>query len=391
MMISPVIDLAMAWMLAGNTVTTPATPSASIHQQPVKLEPASKASDEIDPQLTLGQRLRLDAHTRYQRELERSLRNSASPRDWAISAVLVHYDDPTSVGASSPSRAALLRKAAAAAPNDRLVQWLWASQSASDSGCDTGHPCPGRSMALAHIEPDNGAAWVPAIGEAAAAGDAGRIDRTLAKMAAANRFDEMLNDSMTALLDVARRYPPPFDQNERVDGKSVTTEMARLSFVFAQATAITIPNYRHLVIACRRDKHPEATLAHFENCGKIGRLMLTRSGAWVSRLIACSLLRESGIAGTTDVENARTALWQYEQYGKLIKQEQAGQASLESLREQVGGMSEVEANQRALRHANFAPMPPTGWRPTREGKPVDLLGSPFPTPVDKPAGHANAP
>jgi hypothetical protein len=62
-------------------------------------------------------------YRRNQLRLEQWLERSKSPRDWALASQLLEYPEDRSE--ASPRRGgALLRKAAEAAPDDRLVQWL---------------------------------------------------------------------------------------------------------------------------------------------------------------------------------------------------------------------------------------------------------------------------
>jgi len=104
------------------------------------------AQNQQQPPMTPEQQASLAAVARYQRGLEDFLRASASPRDWALSATVMHSDERSDGPLpSDAARGALLRKAAAAAPTDRLVQWLWAIAPEELSGCNAASPSVGRA------------------------------------------------------------------------------------------------------------------------------------------------------------------------------------------------------------------------------------------------------
>jgi len=336
--------------------------------------------NQQQPPMTPEQRANLAAVARYQNALEESLRASASPRDWALSATVMHSDDRSDgPSPADASRGALLRKAAEAAPTDRLVQWLWAIAPSEISGCTAASPCVNRGNALAKLEPDNAAAWVPAVADAVRFHDAQRTDDALAHMAAATRYDEAFRDAKGAWLDAFRRFPMPPELLRSPDGKAGDATLAAESGAMSQVAYALAP-FDELVEACQRDGHAEVPRARLANCAGAGRLMLDQSTTITARMVGASLLEMSGALAAEDRARVRAAQWQLEQHAML---EPKGEPDLARMREEmdrlVASDSEVAAMQEDLRRAHVALTPPAGWQPRQEG---GLQGPPGEPPAD---------
>jgi len=348
------------------------TASASSVSTSVAAQSTSLTSAE--PSLTQEQKKSLAITTRYQHDVERALRLSASRRDQALSTQLMHFDEPYGPGKADAARGALLRKAAEGAPKDRVVQWIWSNAAPGASGCETRHPCPDRAGALARLEPDNAAAWVPVLAEAARSNGVAGIDGALSHMAVATRYDEVFHETMGAWFEVFRRFPPPLELLRMPDGRTGDATLLAEVSALAQVAAAFAP-YQGLVQSCQRDKHPEAAASRFEKCAKAGRLMLDESTMFLPRFIGRTMLRVSGLANDEDRKLALTTEWQYEQHKRLTPTDES---NLTPLRQQmdllVASDSEVEAAQQDLRRASVPLSPPPGWWPTRDGKPLGPLG-----------------
>jgi len=342
-------------------------------------EGRSGDENQQQPPMSPEQQANLAAVARYQHGLEESLRASASPRDWALSTTVMHADEQ-SEGPSpdDAARGALLRKAAEAAPNDRLVQWLWAIAPAELSGCTSARPCVKRGDALAKLEPDNAAAWVPAVADAARFHDAQRTDEALARMAAATRYDEAYRDAKGAWLDVFRRFPMPPELLRSPDGKAGDAALAAESGAMSQLT-YALPPFDELIQACDRHRYPDVAAARFANCANAGRLMLDQSTTITGRMVGGSLLEMSGALTAEDRARIRAAQWQLEQHVRLAPN---GEGDLPRMREQmdrlVASDSEVAAMQEDLRRAHVSLTPPAGWQPRQENGPQDPRGEPQP-------------
>jgi hypothetical protein len=347
-------------------------------------EGRSGDQNQQQPPMTPEQRANLAAVARYQNGFEESLRASASPRDWALSATVMHSDEQSDgPSPADASRGALLRKAAEAAPTDPLVQWLWAIAPAEISGCTAASPCMNRGNALAKLEPDNGAAWVPAVADAVRFHDAQRTDDALAHMAAATRYDEVFRDSKSAWLDAFRRFPMPPELLRSPDGKSGDATLAAESGAMSQVTYALAP-YEEFIQACQRGGRAEVPAARLANCAGAGRLMLDQSTTITARMVGASLLQISGALTAEDRARVRAAQWQIEQHVLLAPK---GGPDLARMREEmdrlVANDSEVAAMQEDLRSAHVSLTPPAGWQPRQES---GLQGPPGePQPDSEPA------
>jgi hypothetical protein len=290
------------------------------------------------------------------------------------------HSDEQSEGPSpaDAARGALLRKAAEAAPTDRLVQWIWAIAPVELSGCTAASPCRNRGSALAKLEPDNGAAWVPAVADAARFHDASRTDDALVHMAAATRYDEAFRDAKSAWLDAFRRFPMPPELLRLPDGKTGDATLAAESGAMSQLN-YAIPPFDDLVQACQRGRQGEVPAARFASCASAGRLMLDQSTTIPGRMVGATLLEMSGALTAEDRERVRAAQWQLEQHMRLAPH---GEGDMTLMREQmdrlVASDNEVAAMQEDLRRAHVALTPPSGWQPRQERGPQGPAGEPQP-------------
>lgn len=136
------------------------------------------------------------------------LRESSSPRDWMLASQLraVEEVDPRSAAAA---RAELLRKAAAAAPDDRLVQWVAMSSMPCDSRdeCAAARTFPANLDNVLGLEADNGLAWLPALRQAHQVNDSVAMESTLSRIAAATRFDDHQREFIQLLVTLYTKYP----------------------------------------------------------------------------------------------------------------------------------------------------------------------------------------
>jgi len=345
--------------------------------------------NQQQPRMTPEQQANLAAVARYQNTLEVSLRASASPRDWALSATVMHSDEQSDgPSPADASRGALLRKAAEAAPTDPLVQWLWAIAPAEISGCTAASPCMNRGNALAKLEPDNGAAWVPAVADAVRFHDVQRTDDALAHMAAATRYDEVFRDAKSAWLDAFRRFPMPPELLKSPDGKPGDAALAAESGAMSQVTYALAP-FDELVQACQRGERAEVPAARLANCAGAGRLMLDQSTTITARMVGASLLQTAGALTAEDRARVRAAQWQIEEHERLAPK---GEPDLAQLREEmdrlVASDSEVAAMQEDLRRAHVSLTPPAGWQPRqesgRQGPPGEAQPDSEPAPDHQP-------
>jgi len=305
----------------------------------------------------------------YRHDLALKLQKSPSPRDWALASQLLETRPDT--GASLRERGLILQKAARAAPQDRLVQTLWANIPLQDQRCRVGQRCADQRAALARLEPDNGAAWVSTIGN----GDSRGTEAALRRMAGAERYNEHLGQAIAAWRDVFRRYPPPLPDVHPLDGSDASNAIGdQLDLIFDEAATTAVPSTASLFDACRKASHPNAAAKRFETCGKIARLMMGRAQTLIGRLSGVALLRASHAGTKADIDMVRAVTWQYEQYLKIEPATGSNAVAKQNYLNLVQATdSEMQAIQYELRIWGVPLTPPNGWKQTVDGKKIEPL------------------
>jgi hypothetical protein len=244
----------------------------------------------------------------HEHRLADLLASGGLPRDRAMHAWLARFH--AQMGEAHAVFPGELRRAAADAPRDRLVQWLWANADDATADCTPAAPCDDRAMALARLEPGNGAAWLPALGAASRRGDADGTSDLVARMADASTFDVLFVDSAEAwyaaeaLVPLAPAELAGFRSNM---GPGTTGEGFAITAAIARAAAFPIPSLKPLADACRPDRDPRAAERR-DDCVRIGRTMLA-SGTMVPRSMGYSLLERMGAATPADAEANRRSRW----------------------------------------------------------------------------------
>lgn len=377
-----VLNLLLAASAAGAAATT-ATDSAT----------AVKA--ESDPEMAAFKR-QYAAYFKIESALAQRLRESDSPRDWALSSQLSIVealssqlsiaDDDQSQALAIEKRGALLRKAAEASPDDVLVQWLWANASANENGCNESSPCPDYELGPSRREPDNVAAWLPALTTVRSdcdydeASDV-KADRILEHMAAATRYDAHDGIAMTAWMDVFRRFPELIEERKRLLSGFWTIEATRFeeSKERARSVELALNTLRGI---CDREaelakgRHPDPQ--RFLNCAVIGRRLLETSTSAAGAEAGIALLRTSGHAVGADFERARIAHWQQYMADRLMRNRAAQRrklytAQVKDLRDLAQDGNELRVVRERLAQAGVPLTPPTRWRPRRHGAIVSPL------------------
>lgn len=332
----PLLEIALATMLAaGSPVAVPPTP--------VEVDAADKA-DAADQQ----------AYARQFPAMQRGLIESSAPRDRALGVQLFKPVLATS-SRSDAELGRVLRQAAADAPTDRYVQWAWANAAEAASGCDQRSPCPNRAAALALLEPDNGVAWMPVAYAAMRDKDVAATDAALARMAGASRFDDLFGESVSAWMDVYRRYPLPTRQGRGAASSNAVSAIA--------VTAAMSISSMQATLACSVERHPSASAARLDDCARIGRLMMRAGTTLMARRMGHAVLRMSGRATAEDAAVAHGLDWMteraVEQWQGLDTDPKAFEAYLADL-QQSG--SEIRAMELLLTRAGIALEPPVGWQ-----------------------------
>lgn len=338
-----------AMILAG------AAMALTAHGQPAAAaDPATTTAPEVkapEPALAAGL-------SDYRHELARTLGKGDSPRDWALAAQLLETQPPS--GARLRERLQLLRRAAAAAPGDRIVQSAWARVCENRRGC-------GDPGALARIDPGNGAAWIPPVTVAWKSGNLRAVDAGLARIAASGRFNEHYGQAIGVWRELFARHPPP---------SPAQADPAReadyvLSLALDEATAMAIPDTAAIIDACSKARHPQASSRRFASCGRVGRLLMDRAQTLTGRMAGVLLVRGSETVTRDDDARIRTIAWRFEQMGKVYAQLAADPVARQNYVNMVqANDSEMAAIGYQLAISGLPPLPPAGWEPAETTQPV---------------------
>lgn len=211
------------------------------------------------------------------------------PRDRAIAALQVFFSEP---GAFRP----VLAEAAAAAPDDVLVQWLAIHLlNGSDGGnsCRQSGPALAQAEHLVRLDVDNAAAHLPRLSRAWHDRDTAAVDSSIAAMAAAPRYDSYFFDIVDASMKLWQQFPLelPFPAGAEAEG------LDPLSFDLTNSTAeasLVMPDYSVLIQACDASRVDlTVNVRRFAACGDIGRRMIAAS-TWIDRGMGFVVLRRSG-------------------------------------------------------------------------------------------------
>lgn len=290
--------------------------------------------------------------------LTAKLERSSSPRDWALASRLVDGSDPSSTNFGA--RGALLRKAAEAAPSDRLVQWLWASSNDPRAGCSARKPCPDRALAVAKLEPDNIAGWLfvgPKESDGAAAGEA-----FLHRVAQLPRYDEPTIDAWIAWTELHRAHPTPayLQPKPLTPASAEGREVRAILTGIAYGSAVAVP-MQDLYRFCSRKQHPKAAEARFRDCDRIGQLMFEQSRSASMQLVGLGL-RQRASANSDDFAPAKRKLdWRMRQFNALTI-EWEPRETLAFYKDLVATGNEIRAQELALARAGVALEAPAGWK-----------------------------
>jgi hypothetical protein len=255
-------------------------------------------------------------------------------------------------------RGRALREAARSAPTDEVVQWLWATASDADSGCDARDPCPERRMALSLIAPDNAFAWTPAFQGMRIPGDEAAAGELLHRMAGARFYAEPYVPLVDAWRDLLRQHPLPDSAIRRnfagLPAGMRTREGANAATAIALAAATALPPGPFRFCDGTRDSSPkEETLA---DCRKVAALMLA-APTMTQRSIGSAMLWRAG--GDIDPEAMRRQVqwWQSVFHGM----EDDSAEFTRYLEDLHSTQSEIAALELALQRSGRPLEPPADW------------------------------
>ncbi len=319
---------------------------------------AAEASAPPDPDETAAQA----AWKQYAGSVLDALKSSSDPRDWAIAALIGNIPSDESNRAFESIRAnsaVLATRAAAAAPNDSLVQWLALASLHSSDTSDIGP-----LQALQSLESDNEAVWLESLNAATHAKDSTGTDIALERMADSKSFDLHLAAIAQAIADVYRRYPMPDSVNAYAQalGTPITKDTMADIMGSSLAMAFILPAFQDLVLACRVDPSTGDNVLHAPDCARIGRMMATQSDTYLANRIGFAVLRTSQTFTDADVESSRRIDWIMAQHAIADSASvESPQADIAYLHDWYVTGNEVEAMRRAVARAGKPLEPPVDW------------------------------
>src|SRR6266404_8631953 len=206
-----------------------------------------------------------DKYLTLRTEAAAALSSRADANSLATAAAL-RYGGPAGYGAKTagpslkPSALELAARASELAPQDAGIGWLHLQLCSGTPTCNI------RDVAtvLRWVDADNGAVWLSTLAAAQKDRDATEVDRILADMTRAARFDFYWNRIVVLMVDALDAG------RNRLPGGFAASASARLTTVSAIAGGEIIPPLNALAEACRESN---AVPERRELCMKLSRTM----------------------------------------------------------------------------------------------------------------------
>lgn len=297
------------------------------------------------------------------------LRQSSAPRDWMLASQLFQLGDadPASNGAA---RVELLKNAAAAAPDDALVQWVAAvaMPASGGGGCSAPKALPANLDDLLRLESANGLAWLPLLQQAYQDKDALGVDAALARMAAAERYDDHRQE-YTRLLVKLYTENPQVGKRVAADLTDVVGAMdessdADVSFGMAMGQAIAVaPSLYLLDKVCDPQQQPAPDARRLALCADVGQRLAERGASSSLRRDGESLLQQLGQS-----QGKLQALDRELQYlSWMLEQSPDQQRAAAIFRDEwIRSGDEVDALRATVNALGLPTTPPAMWQPAVE-------------------------
>ncbi|MDR3387216.1 MAG: hypothetical protein P4L92_09205 [Rudaea sp.] len=358
------LGAACAFGIAAETASTTSDGSCTHPATETQAAAVSVPDYAVETKDTPEQNATETAWRDYQKSVFDELSLSPDPRDWALATLTgTLMFDPT----GQDRRDALLQRAAHAAPDDVLVQFIVANS----SRVKTGAPAFANEamQTLQRLEPDNAIVWLGGLHEAVSNNDNKATDAALARVAGAARFDEHSAEVLKAMVDVYTRYPVP-DEYLALTKDALAAEKfpAARDFIphtmaLATVFAVVTPPYQDIIRECRIDPASSDNAVRADTCAAIGRLMASHSTTWVSTLIGYSVLRVSNTFNDDDVRRARDEDWLFKVLGESLNDssDQVAADTVARDNDWIETGSEIEAARRSIARAGKSTEPPTDW------------------------------
>ena len=251
-----------------------------------------------------------------------------------------------------------LRDAAASAPTDPLVQWLWSTTTLEATGCPGDVACADRVWAAARLDPDNAAAWGPVLDAALKARDAEAARSALDRMAHATPYAEPFAEAVGAWRELFRRHPMPASFHasaspyltQRPVSRDELDAVAAVAFAAAMVSPAT-----GLFDYCDAKAVPMAPAQDLARCLRVASLM-QESPTVLHRMLGTALQRRAGGPEVAGFQR-RQQWWSTASAGI----DRDGREALRYFDDLVSTGSEIRAIELALRRAGKPPTPPADW------------------------------
>lgn len=294
------------------------------------------------------------------------LRESAQPRDWMLASqlfLMAADNDPTFGNAA---RAELLRNAAAAAPEDALVQWtaMVAMPSVVAGGCAAPRAAPANLDTVLRLESDNGLAWLPVLDQAWRSKDALAVDSALARIAAAPRYDDHSLEYGRLLVKLFRDNADSLQQL----GAALEVPMDPVQYGLALSQNAVMKPMVALNQACDRKRQPDADARRFAICADIGQRLLHDGRTTLLRHYGDQVLQAAGAPDRDEAEAQRREIaWLYD---AISDGDIATSRRFAELLVRDG--DELEVLRQMVRERGIPTTPPPTWQPSaREHVEID--------------------
>jgi hypothetical protein len=199
-----------------------------------------------------------DRYQDWRNEAVRALAARSDANSIATAAALSFTNAITASSTASPALRSIAR-ASELAPENAAIGWLHLQLCAITPACDSRDA----AFVLRWVDPDNAAAWLAQLSTAHKDKDTIEVERVLADMAHATRFDLYYNQIMVMMFDALHAV------RRELPGGIVASDTARLTALAGVANAEIIPAFSSLIDACRESAGSERR----EACLKLAKIM----------------------------------------------------------------------------------------------------------------------
>lgn len=290
------------------------------------------------------------AWDRFVHNLSDALDKSTDARDRAISAFVAS-------GGASATEQDRLAQAAAAAPDDALVQWIAYDVSEHSDAQPLADTALER---LQHLEPDNAVVWLGVLERAARDKNADGADRALSRIATSSRVDTHEAEIASVLAETFARFRAEDFAAEDPDLADSGMQASDVSAMLAiMITSVLVPSRWSHVTLC--DLPPDAAPSRRDDCAAGGRLLAQRGKSQELREAGHTMLRVSHTATPADQRAAREDAWLFQQFNRIQSASEDHDEMTLQMRAFLSGSDEYEIARATLQRANVALTPPDDW------------------------------